>query len=249
MQIGTPKEMSPSTKIRRRWLPIAGATIVLATFVVKDAWRESLKDLIDSIDSAQNVFLIRDDSKAVTFQLRVIEQKIDGIDQRTALTTKDPFTTIGINSQLMITRELLDNIDGDLDKVSRLAEKVPSQEGHKKILEELQKQLRDTRVWFRQTGVIMARNIPSVTPDGVFPVGVRQEIADAFTKLSTQTNDLWTKTHDLSGAVLTDAASNLSLEEGRFKKVKIASYALYSIGWVLTLCGKIFGIEDLASAE
>jgi hypothetical protein len=40
---------------------IVGVGIVLATFVVKDAVREDLKDFVDDLDSASGVFAIRGD--------------------------------------------------------------------------------------------------------------------------------------------------------------------------------------------
>jgi hypothetical protein len=232
-----------------RVLPVIGATIVLATFIVKDAWRENLKDLVDSIENAQNVFLIRDDSKAVTFQLRVIEQKIDHIEQVSTLTTKDPFTAIAVNSQMMIFRELQDNIETDLDNTTRLMEKVPGQEANRKTVEELKKRLVIARDSFRQSGVTIARLIPTVTPDGVFPGQARQAIFDTSVDLSNKTNDLWTRTHNLSATVLNEAASELQVEEKHFRWVKIASYILYVLGWTLTLFGKVFGIEELAVAD
>ncbi|HXM22616.1 MAG TPA: hypothetical protein VN948_15270 [Terriglobales bacterium] len=249
MHRASAKEPAHSPAKRRRLLPVIGATIVLATFVVKDAWRENLKDLVDSIENAQNVFLIRDDSKAVTSQLRVIEQKIDRIEQVSTLTTKDPFTGIAVNSQMMIFRELQDNIGTDLDNTARLMDKVPGQEANRNTEEELKKGLVSARESFRQSGVTIARLTPTITPDGVFPAEARQAIFDASADLSNKTNDLWTRTHNLSATVLKEAASELQVEERNFTWVKIASYILYVLGWTLTLFGKMFGIEDLAVAD
>lgn len=38
-----------------------GALILLATFVIKDAWKEHLKDLVDSLDKTESIYLVRED--------------------------------------------------------------------------------------------------------------------------------------------------------------------------------------------
>src|SRR5882672_6760922 len=62
-----------------RLLTFAGALIVFVTFLVKEGKRESLKDLADSVDAAESVFVIRSDSFTTPVQLARMEEKIDEI--------------------------------------------------------------------------------------------------------------------------------------------------------------------------
>jgi hypothetical protein len=114
-----------SKKIKRLF-SIVGVGIVLATFVVKDAVREDLKDFVDDLDSASGVFAIRSDFTTLAFQLRVIEQKVDHVEQLTANLTKDPFTLLAVNQQAMITREWLDAAEITIDNVARLSQRLAS---------------------------------------------------------------------------------------------------------------------------
>jgi hypothetical protein len=59
----------------KRWLGIVGAGLVLLTFVVKEGLRENLKDFIDTLDSAENVHLIRGDVTDVMAQLWAIRMQ------------------------------------------------------------------------------------------------------------------------------------------------------------------------------
>jgi hypothetical protein len=128
-------------------------------------------------------------------------------------------------------------------------EKVPGQEANQKTAEELKKGLVSARDSFEQSGATIARLMPTLAADGVFPAESRQAIVNATVDLTNKTNSLWIRTHDLSASVLREAASELQVEEGHFRWVKIGSYFLYVVGWGLTLYGKMFGIEDLSVVD
>jgi hypothetical protein len=64
-----------------RLLTFAGALIVFVTFLVKEGKRESLKDLADSVDAAESVFVIRSDNFTTPVQLARVEDKIDKVGQ------------------------------------------------------------------------------------------------------------------------------------------------------------------------
>jgi hypothetical protein len=58
-----------------RWLTVLGAAIVFAMFVVKDAYRESLKEIVYSIQAAETSFQIISGFERVDVRLRMIEQQ------------------------------------------------------------------------------------------------------------------------------------------------------------------------------
>jgi hypothetical protein len=55
-----------------KWVSFIGALIVFSTFVVKDAIRENLKNLVDSLASAENNFAIREDSALLSTEIAQI---------------------------------------------------------------------------------------------------------------------------------------------------------------------------------
>jgi hypothetical protein len=103
-------------------LPVLGAGVVLATFVVRETWREDLKDFVGALDNAVGVFVIRTDFNGLLSEMRVVEQKVDRVEQLNASSTRDPFTLLVVNQQLMIFRELHDGIATSLDSILRLSQ-------------------------------------------------------------------------------------------------------------------------------
>ena len=63
-------------KKHERLLSAVGAGLVLLTFVVREAIREDLRDLISSIDSAQSTYLVRADSVDIVSRLVALDARI-----------------------------------------------------------------------------------------------------------------------------------------------------------------------------
>src|SRR5450432_3418599 len=61
------------SRYRRRCLSAGGATIIFVTFLAKDAARDKLKSLIDSIDAAENSFIIRAEQRKAFGELKSFE--------------------------------------------------------------------------------------------------------------------------------------------------------------------------------
>src|SRR5262249_42593513 len=53
----------------RRTLPAIGAFIVFATFVSKEGLREKFRDLADSVDRAESLYLLRSDIKTASYEV------------------------------------------------------------------------------------------------------------------------------------------------------------------------------------
>lgn len=237
--------------MHKRLLPIVGAGIVLATFVVKEALREDLKDFVDAIDNAEGVFLIRSEFNSTAFQLRVIEQKIDRVEQVTTSTTKDLFTLLALNQQMMIFRELHDGAESSLDNVFRFAQRLP--EDRKKYYEQEVAHLRDdlggARKLFRDEGILIARTASRVGPDLVPSPEDRVVIANASTQLFDQTNAVLTPTQALSTKILKEADEIENQKQQRYDRLTKGSYVLFGIGWLLGLIGKVKSVDAVEDGE
>lgn len=235
------------SKKHKKLLPIIGAGIVLATFVVKEALREDLKDFVDAIDSAAGVFVIRGDFNSTAFQLRVIEQKIDRVEQVTTSTTKDPFTLLVVNQQMMIFRELHEGAESSLDNAFRLSQKFPNGRKitYQSEISKLRADLEEARKAFREEGVVVARASSRIGPDLV-PIGEdRISIANATTGLFNQTNSLLTSVQALSTKILREADEIEERKQKRYDFLTKGSYLLFGIGWLLGLIGKLLGVDAI----
>ncbi len=67
---------------RARMLTFAGATIVLATFIVKDGFKERIKDLDDSIIATENAIGIEESIDDVSTQQIATQLKLDAISNK-----------------------------------------------------------------------------------------------------------------------------------------------------------------------
>ena len=64
-------------KKHHRLISVAGALILFVTFLAKDAKRDRLKELGDSIDSAENAFIIRAENKRMYEALQTLGRNFD----------------------------------------------------------------------------------------------------------------------------------------------------------------------------
>jgi hypothetical protein len=68
-------------KVYNGWVVLFGALIVAATFAVKDAWREKLKDDSDAADASLTIMSMRDDSRLLADELESVAKQIDDIQK------------------------------------------------------------------------------------------------------------------------------------------------------------------------
>ena len=107
-----------------RSVTLIGAIIVFVTFIVKEALRDHLKDLVDSIENARSVFLIRDGEDALRSQLESINERF------AKPTTTDKFV-YGVDASTELTLSLVDakeqSINSSLGNIADLLNELPSQ--------------------------------------------------------------------------------------------------------------------------
>lgn len=216
----------------RRFLTFLGALIVFTTFIVKEGLREQLKDLASSIDSAESVFVIRNDGNATVRWLQRLQEQIDWIAEKIKLkgTTYSGDMIERAHSSSEIIGQVHESLTTSLDNISRLIEKIPHQEASKSEVEKLQKELQELRD--HRTAFELAFNRePSM--DLVWKLGA----------LLVSTQKLSDEIRDLARDVLENA------EKARVRRERVvsittwASYALYTLGWGLGLLGRIYGVE------
>lgn len=211
----------------RRLILFLSASIALATFIVKDGIRQDLKDLVDSIDAAEQVFMIRSDDREVMVQLGHVEQFLTQKNARWE----------GLRSSQSYYRSLTAELDGSL----ALLAKVPhGEEYDKKAIALITKRSE----W-------MSNPLRPLTPIPERPIP-RDKSAEAAEKMIEK--KLWADAYLLDYEVGTFGASVIDMartvkaqEEHRYRVSKCVSYILYALSWLLGLLGTMFGVQ--ASAE
>lgn len=117
------------------FIVLFGALIVAATFAVKDAWREKLKDDSDTANSTINILLMRDDSLKLSDDLHGIQKDLARV--QASLGTKQ--TTTGQATPTKKPDEPLDDptlpIFHVLNNLDEFANSYPCENVWKKLTE------------------------------------------------------------------------------------------------------------------
>jgi hypothetical protein len=111
----------------KRLVALAGATVIFLTFLVNDAKRENMKELVDSIETAENAFQILTDSRRTYLEIKKFEQ--DFAESRGQHPLKKPashFDTVsGVQFDAWVSKNeidwsTIDVIEDDLPLVDEL---------------------------------------------------------------------------------------------------------------------------------
>jgi hypothetical protein len=217
----------------RRMLGFVGALIVFVTFMVKDGLREELKDLVSSIDSAEDVFAIRNDSSTTAMWLQRLQEQVDWVAEKTKLkgTSYSGDMVERTHSSLEITREQHESIAMAFENIRRLIEKLHGRKKEEEQLAALEKRLEAAREEHDVLALKFGRE----------PMSVLWAIAPLLNETEAISEDTRQLAKDLLGA----AATERKHRETVYGVSTWASYLLYTLGWSLGLAGRIFGISDL----
>jgi methyl-accepting chemotaxis protein len=234
---------------------IVGATVILGTFLVKDVKSDSLKDLIDSIDSAENTYLIRTENHRNLRELKAYKKEFEEFRQHlkkpvvhgtnansSNLNDFDPDTSNNSESKdfdlaaLSLAREEQTANNELLDDLIRLAEKLP--EGPRK--EELN--ALDHKNWAIKISIEVIWRSMTDPPKSVIDQAaniksINQELYDE-SKTIEQTS---TEIDSLSETILETAEAERKDDEFFFAIWTRVFYGLYLIGWTIGIIAILKG--------
>lgn len=215
--------------------------MVFVTFLVKDALRDHLKDLADSIAQAQSEALIRRDVYEVRLQLQSIAHLMtrDGSGAPTSLSEKQ--RTFGLRSELPeleSTSSDLATACNSMRRLSKAMDESADEENavcwaatkHQETLDEV----------VSQTGPLSAPPLTAETLSRLEPEV--EHLRNELTSLQAQASIV-------SAAQVHRADSIRLSDEHRYSGVVKVSYVLYGIGWLFGLAAKVFGVSGVDAEE
>lgn len=222
------------------WL---GAIILLGTFVVKDALRENLKDLVDKLDAAENLYtirreigLLRDDltpsvnpleAEVTTKKVTYSEKENEAAFRKLQLNLEDEskidrqalMNCIDLTQSFRIDANVLHEEMGILHSIDSMIYKI----------EELKGSYSDEDA-LRGAPIFVARQ---------YSPAVQRDAEDDYDRLG--------KVEEHESVVIREA---LDLADAKKKSREFGyalctwtSYVLYAAGWGLALIGQSFGVE------
>jgi len=117
-------------KVHRRVAAVTGALIVFLTFVVKDAVREQVKDLVDSLQSAEGVFEIRAQHEVTVGLLNGIGQRVQLIWHSTPAAKEflRKYDNSGVIHDITENADIIEQERTNLDNLQRFIARLPSSE-------------------------------------------------------------------------------------------------------------------------
>jgi len=217
-------------------LTFVGALIVFSTFIVKDALKEQLRDFGDSIDKAESLYLVREDTMAILKELQPLQrqpyynEEIQNPPQR--LKRLGDFADLvkrdhELNHMAVLKSE---------DLLTRLPESVRRQDESdlNSINEKYASDHATLREWderYFKSG-LSSRRVTTAQEDLI--VGL-ELIGGEFEGI----------TSTFTAKVLAQARQVEASNERRYEIATWASWFLYVLGWGLGLAGRLVGVEGI----
>ncbi len=238
----------------QKLVSILGATIILGTFVVKEARKDKLKDLIDSVDAAENAYMIRIDDRKNYMALQQLSDVVK--DFRAHPTKPVSMSEVGGGSssfeepteidmglfesmaeQELSNRELIDT-------VARLARKLPESRSTLR-LDTIYGM--DSSFWNdRQNALTRANGLRATPPKYVGQKGsVIDEMQRLLSMVGTVADDVETE----SRKIISDAEEERSADEARYKCWTTIFYFLYGLGWLISVLGIFMGGTEVGAMD
>jgi hypothetical protein len=221
-----------------RLLIFLGALIVFITFIIREGLREHLKDLVDSIDSAQGVFVVEQENQQLSQALAEL-YRLDSATYTNVLThSPNPgqITLQSVELHWQATYAAIQRLNTECAAARRLLIKVPHEKKQEDDLERLQ-----TRT-------------DAVANDykDFIPGGDDQTQPELERKMNTiwaiehKAFDLETNLQTFTASLLTQSLAIKNKNSEYFEASTWVSYLLYAIGWGMGLIGKLYGLEGVA---
>lgn len=202
-----------------RFLTLLGSLIVFVTFVAKEGISDNLKDLVSSIETAENLFTLRQET---TYRLS------------SAKSLPPPW------SEKEPTRDekqgFIDLWDRQSESIVRISLDLAAALPDEKVFQKQATQITGT-LWTIDKGVDNLRVAQQTETQ------IDAALKDLFKKSNETFSDA-----NLLGQDILDEANRLKNKRKKFYEIaKWTSYALFTLGWALTFYGQLSGKERTAS--
>ena len=216
------------------------------TFVIREGFREYLKDLVDSISTAQSMFTVERENQLMSQRLAEIYRG----SSETFMYLRDPpppnwplfkprITVSTISMLAQSTFDTLNRLKDEMETSEHFFEVAPHDKKYDVELSELRcryDDLSQSYTDFRPAG--------SLSPESEIMPSYWQIFA-----LAHKGWDLEDETQSLIAIVLDESIKKRKTDERYFKIATWFSYGLYALGSGLGLIGKIYGVEGADDDE
>lgn len=244
--------------MNRRFLKLAkimtliGAGIVLATFVMKDIMNEKLKDINDSLGSAEAFYLTQTYSIFIQDDLVYIKQEVDlalaalqsnGNNQiegpEQSLLTKDQAG----NDHLNVVIEYVRNLASLIGKLPQEADKA--EQASLLLVRCTQLSIERESMHNRLPELLSAFNKNPKDPQAFAKLA---EFAKEAEPIPGKIQSIMDDATKLTKSVVSDLAAKKKEGERNYERTSILSYVLFALGWIIGLVGQLLGVGGQAES-
>jgi hypothetical protein len=226
-----------------------GLSIVLATFVVKEVWRDNAKDLLSALQSAESTFTVRSEFTALRAQLNQLATDVQMVaadrhlENYAGIRSGIAFYNGVLSGLFSSTHSTMDNMSISLRSFSRLIDELPA--GRKRRMEKLRDSCTDLlaryqkmeerieKEWNKELNAINAtswdeREKKSAELDKAY---------SAATITSLYNIHLWSELMKFEGKLIDEAKAASEERKRQYELYVSISYWLFAFGWLLALVG------------
>jgi chromosome segregation ATPase len=251
--------MTAFLRQHQRVVTFIGASIVLATFILREVVRDHLKDLKDSLDQARNIYAIRAQLTTANKRVNHLQNHLDQQDalrflkekkEDKANTDQSLFDEMNVTALSTIDQDIpeVEDLQFAQDNLNRFLGKLPSRE-YPEQLSEIAEQLPKLKEQRNKLELAMdvCENVraPNDRCSLDFLETMDKKSDELDIKLMLMRIDL----DKISIPVLEDAERELARRERWYKYANIASIFLFVGGWLLSLIGTLYHVPTLASEK
>lgn len=254
------RKLTVSTKVKRL-VAAAGATIIFLTFLVNDAKRENMKELVGSIEAAENAFQIQTDSRRTYLEVRQFEK--DFAESRGQHPLKKPaphidpmsgieFDTVVSNKEidwntLNVIEEYQPFVDELLGHISKLAERLPRTRNRSRDVDALKHVNSNLKLGWNDL-FSKANSVDDMlgSKEGATKVEQLNLEIDGLGQAFIKDSDDVEKE---SRSILDEAERERAATEENYRFWTIVFRIMYVFGWVVGIAGILIGANEDAVVE
>jgi flagellin-like hook-associated protein FlgL len=244
--------MSPKSPKLSRIMTFVGAGIVLATFVVKDIMREKLKDINDSLGSAEAFYLTQTYNIFIQDDIVYIKQEVDlalsalQINGKNQLEGSEQMLRTKAqagNDHLNVVIEYVRTLAGLIEKLPQETSK--SDEANRLLAQCTQLSTEMKSLQNRLPTLLSAINQNPKDPQAFAELA---EFVKETEPIPVKTQSIMDEAKKLTQSVVSDLARKKKESERNYERTNILSYILFAMGWITGLAGQLLGVGGQAES-
>ena len=217
-----------------RLVTVVGAIIIFVTFIAKEWYGENLKDLKQSIDSGQAVFVLQNENRTIQQRLAWL-WTLDSNTYTNVLTTPRPdpskITLQSEESQSQFTFDSIFRMKDQFDAATRMLKNIPHDKTKDDELKKLRARCEEASKKFKGF----------TSPGSSTPQSELEQAFRAMLAIERETLSVEDDLDKFSTEFFVESHEVQEKKEREYRLAKYVAIGFYTVGWSLTLLGKLYG--------